>query len=648
MKVTAKVAAVATGLAMATSMLSFAPMVHAAAACNVGTANLTVGASGASVTNLQKALIGAGFSIPAGATGYFGAQTKTAVAAWQASVKISPAAGFFGPLSRAAFNLSCGETTGTGTGTSGVAGCQPGDLFSRTTGQSCSATTGTGAGVALTGTEGTIDDVTQLSQYSGEKVGEGEKSITVLGAEVKASKDGDIALKSVRVEFDNTGNTGSLRLNRYIKSASVYLGSTKVGSADVADFNLSGNVYSKVISLSGDTAIKAGEASKLYVKVDGATTIDSADISGDSWTVDLVNIRYVDGSGVYTTEDTTGDLGALAVGIDFVSYASAAETKLKITTASDSPAKSMVKVDDNNTTDNVVLLKGSLKLEGSSDITLNELPVTFTTSAANLSHVTGSVTLKIGDQEFTKNMTATGAATTITFDNLDYNVGAGDTVSFQVLADLNSVDTNGVTEGDFLKAEVTSTNRDYIDAENEQGDQLDDSSEKSGTALGEYQELRSKGVYLKMISSSVAATTGQSANDDLGTFTIKYSVTAFGDTAYVSSLADFALIASGVTTGKTTVFVDRAGTATVGGISVTLTNSTDTTLNAAGLYQIQDGETNNFELTTTVQLPTAGYAGQFRAALGGVSWSNSDTDATPDNKYTSNLDSFKTVYYGLN
>ena len=151
-----------------------------------------------------------------------------------------------------------------------------------------------------------------------------------------------------------------------------------------------------------------------------------------------------------------------------------------------------------------------------------------------------------------------------------------------------------------------------------------------------------------MISSSVAATTGQSANDDLGTFTIKYSVTAFGDTAYVSSLADAALIASGVTTGKTTVFVDRAGTATVGGISVTLTNSTDTTLNAAGLYQIQDGETNNFELTTTVQLPTAGAAGQFRAALGGVSWSNSDTDATPDNKYTSNLDSFKTVYYGLN
>ena len=67
-----------------------------------------------------------------------------------------------------------------------------------------------------------------------------------------------------------------------------------------------------------------------------------------------------------------------------------------------------------------------------------------------------------------------------------------------------------------------------------------------------------------------------------------------------------------------------------------------------GEYQIQDGETNNFELTTTVQLPTAGAAGQFRAALGGVSWSNSDTDATPDNKYTSNLDSFKTVYYGLN
>lgn len=143
----AKVAAVATGLAMATSMLSFAPMAHAAAltsaqvsaiisllqsfgadsatianvqasltggtpstpsapasACSF-TKDLTIGSSGAEVTCLQQALVAGGYSISAGATGYFGAQTQSAVSAWQKASGITPTAGYFGAKSRAAFNL---------------------------------------------------------------------------------------------------------------------------------------------------------------------------------------------------------------------------------------------------------------------------------------------------------------------------------------------------------------------------------------------------------------------------------------------------------------------------------------------------------------------------------------------------------------
>lgn len=143
----AKVAAVATGLAFASSMLSFAPMAHAAAltstqisaivsllqsfgadsatianvqasltggtpsvpptpstACSF-TKDLTIGSTGAEVTCLQQALIAGGYSIPAGATGYFGAQTQAAVSAWQKASGITPTAGYFGPKSRAAFNL---------------------------------------------------------------------------------------------------------------------------------------------------------------------------------------------------------------------------------------------------------------------------------------------------------------------------------------------------------------------------------------------------------------------------------------------------------------------------------------------------------------------------------------------------------------
>lgn len=165
-KAMAKVAAVATGLAMATSMLSFAPMAQAAsltdaqvqsilslltsfgadsttianvqasltgsAPVSTGTGSstssscsftkdLTVGSKGAEVTCLQNALKAGGY-MTANATGYFGALTKTGVVAWQKAAGVTPAAGYFGAKSRAAFGgVSTGGTTvpvsaGTGTG----------------------------------------------------------------------------------------------------------------------------------------------------------------------------------------------------------------------------------------------------------------------------------------------------------------------------------------------------------------------------------------------------------------------------------------------------------------------------------------------------------------------------------------------------
>ncbi|MHB0865541.1 MAG: peptidoglycan-binding protein [Minisyncoccota bacterium] len=163
-KAMAKVAAVATGLAMATSMLSLAPMAHAAAltdaqvssilslltsfgadsttianvkasltggtpssttttttttSCSF-TKDLTMKSSGPEVTSLQQALIAGGYSIPAGATGYFGAQTRAAVIAWQKASGVTPAYGYFGPKSRAAFKLSCNSTSSTTTTTTGA------------------------------------------------------------------------------------------------------------------------------------------------------------------------------------------------------------------------------------------------------------------------------------------------------------------------------------------------------------------------------------------------------------------------------------------------------------------------------------------------------------------------------------------------
>lgn len=91
------------------------------------TRDLTLGATGADVTSLQQTLISKGYAIAAGATGYFGAQTQAAVIAWQKAAGITPAAGYFGPKSRAAFPCSStgpvtGPTAPAGTGLSVMAG----------------------------------------------------------------------------------------------------------------------------------------------------------------------------------------------------------------------------------------------------------------------------------------------------------------------------------------------------------------------------------------------------------------------------------------------------------------------------------------------------------------------------------------------
>lgn len=71
------------------------------------TRDLTVGSRGDDVTALQGVLNAKGH-LAVAATGYFGSLTKAALAKWQASAGISPAAGYFGPKSRAAFNAMAG------------------------------------------------------------------------------------------------------------------------------------------------------------------------------------------------------------------------------------------------------------------------------------------------------------------------------------------------------------------------------------------------------------------------------------------------------------------------------------------------------------------------------------------------------------
>jgi peptidoglycan hydrolase-like protein with peptidoglycan-binding domain len=81
------------------------------------TKDLTLKSSGSDVTCLQQALITNGYSIPAGATGYFGAQTQAAVMAWQKANSISSSSGVLDSTSRARWNLGNQTSSSSATNT---------------------------------------------------------------------------------------------------------------------------------------------------------------------------------------------------------------------------------------------------------------------------------------------------------------------------------------------------------------------------------------------------------------------------------------------------------------------------------------------------------------------------------------------------
>lgn len=599
-------------------------------------ADLTIGSTGADVVSLQTFLEGKGMLVmPVGvAKGYFGPLTKAAVARYQASVGL-PSTGYFGPLTRANLNSLVVVPPPVDD--------DDDDADDDTT---------------LEGENGEIDDVDYVSAYSNEEVGDGMEDKIIAGWDIEASADGDIQLNSIKLEFDPTGNTGSDNMDDYIDSVSVWIGDEELGRADVDDFNeSSSHIFSKSITLD-NAIIRADEKERLLVKIDAVSNMDSSDVSGDSWVVNFTSARVEDGGGVVVTDSSTGDIGAIGgsdnsdIGIDFVSFSSAADTELTFSVDSGNPGEQTVIVSASADTDNVVLLKGKMRLEGTSDVVLDQLPVTFTVSGTSntMDDLVKNAILVIDGEEYTESPSTSGTAATVTFDNLALTIEAGDTVEFEIRADIQEIDGDPAAEGDTLLASVSATNVDYVDVENEEGDQLADDTEKKGTVTGKTQTFRTSGVNVSFVSEAFENSETTGNINDLGTFTLKFKVANAGDdTIYVSSVVyaatttsttDNAAIAS-----KVLAIVDRAGTATAGGVTVTLTNNTDTTKETSGTYAIEGGESENFTLVASVSLPAAsdGTGGLYRLNLGGLYWSTVSTDATPDTAYTTNLGIGETV-----
>lgn len=643
----AKIAAVVAGLGLvASSIAAFAPSAKAATVAELEamiasltaqlsalsggsasasfTMDLTIGSTGAEVTALQNWLISKGFAIPAGATGYFGTQTQSALAAYQASVGISPAAGYFGPITRAKVNAAGGSTTGGSTGgsTGGFSGSE----------------------------EGYLDDFDQLSAFSSEEVGEGEEDKEVLGAEMEAV-DADQMITRVTVEIDTP--TGNDDLEDLIEDVSLWLDGEELDRMEVdeASHDQSADEYTfRFTGLEG--VIEEGEVGELVVAVTGVSNLDTGD-AADGWTAAIPadGIRAVSPNGV---DDTYGTLIDETFTVN--TFATANDVEMQVSLANESPEGSVVNVSLSDDTDGVDLLIFEIEADGS-DLNITEIPVTLTTvGGSDVDSVVNRLVLEIDGEEYAETVSTSATAATITFDDLDIDIEDGDTITVTVVADLNDIDTGTFDEGDTIVAEVTATNVDYIEAEDGSGEEISD-ADATGTALGDAMAFYDVGIMVTLVSAEESVQDGGSnAYDGTGTFTIKYRVEAFDGTVVLSDSAT-ATTATSIpdstfatgSTGGVVYYVDGGGTATTDDLSdlVTFTTAdgaTDSSITNG--VELTDGESTEFTLTVTRTNDNTGDSGLYRTLLKAISWAT--TDASTQNVYDFDLEDYKTDAVSIN
>ncbi len=289
----AKVAAVVAGLGLVAMTFVAAAPAKAAEMTAMFNANLTDGSRGADVSALQTWLISKGYSIPAGATGYFGGQTKAAVAAYQSAKGISPAVGYFGPLTRASVNA------GGGMMTSGVPGCGPGASFSSTTGAACTSSTSSTSGITTIGVEGSIN-IEKESSGLKTTVYEGDTKVSLLGVRIEA-KDSDVNFSRVRVNLGTTTDTYNRQFSKVylLDDTGSVIASKDLNTSNVT--RVSGTPTTYYVTLAGfNSLIKKNMKRSYWVAFDAYPSISSQYRTG-SYTASFYlddAIRVTDGAGL--------------------------------------------------------------------------------------------------------------------------------------------------------------------------------------------------------------------------------------------------------------------------------------------------------------------------------------------------------------
>ncbi len=592
------------------------------------TQNLTVGSTGGDVTSLQMFLVGQGhLNMPQGVSyGYFGTLTRAAVAAWQAANGITPAVGYFGPISRAKANTQSSGTTTGGTTTGGT-----------TTG---GTTTG---GITTPGVEGTIT-ARLASTPTSITLREGDVKKAVMGIELEA-KTSDIRVERIKL---NLG--ASTEFYRKIASRLYVMdGSTVLATVDLNADTVVKDGSNYFITVSGFNFIVPKDTKKnLQIALDAYGTIDSAVITSSATqtiTVPVDGVRGTDGAGINQFSPITGSTFSRTFTI---AAEDASNATLKVSLNVDSPratevvAAEAISGSTKADKDKVELLKFDVKAEKSS-VKIEDLKVTLARAGGAAGATTTTAYLMNGSTVLASvnasNLTETGG--TVTFENFDYVVAQDATKTLTVAVDIRGANSTSATYSATVNAAVDGN----IVAMNSLGDTLA-LARKTGSATGETITIRNVGVEITLSSKSLvrdAGTIGLANGTSTASATYSLSIKAVGGDIWFGTQAASSTFGFGIHAGGANAAVLLAASTTGYTIPSGVVTSGLATDQA---FKLADGQTVSVPVTFFFEgrlasgalVPTNSYA----VSLSSVVWSDSQLGAAKTSTFMLNKPEWRT------
>ena len=426
-------------IASGVALVAFATVASAMTTATF-TRNLTVTSTGADVTALQTWLIGKGYTIPAGATGYFGSQTQAAVKAFQVKAGIiNPGTGFVGPLTLKVLN---GGDISMSSAMSAMTSCP--------VGYDCVPKAGTVVAPAATNADGSITLSSSSYVSSSQTLKKGDMDKPIISATAQATA-GAVTVTRFDVHFSSRPWLLFSGLTLKDQTGNVLATKTLASSADATEVTV-GSDY--LVRFDGvNTVVTPGTMTTFIVRANILAASDK--ITGQTITVSIPSgsIRTINGKG-YT--DSLGYASGNTTAITLSSTGSTGDLNTRVGATPDSQT---VNVSTSNVTSDQVLGVFDVKLVNQSGI-INQMNFNINNSKAyNGSTLFQNVRLYDGSTLLAGAYSFTG--TLATFVNLNIPVTVDQWKSLTLKADVLATSSAFAASSTIVSASIIGVDSNY-------------------------------------------------------------------------------------------------------------------------------------------------------------------------------------------